>query len=270
MSFYGNNSLISRQKAYTNTPNTISGLSLWLDANVGVLNSSSTAATNNNAVATWQDQSGSNRNLTQSVATRRPLLLTNQKNNKSVLRFDGVDDVLFSTTAGFMYNSGSVTILTVVKGNPSFNRELISERSSTTISEYIILQSKPYGSNNPSPILNSWIRVNSTLLLQRTTSGTNRDYGTAFDNIWRMVGAIDTGNSYTAYIDGVGSQTVNYDISRVNASAVNFQYLHVGAGNSAGSLAFAGDIGEIIVYNRVLTVSERIGVQNYLKNKWAI
>ncbi|NDF12214.1 MAG: hypothetical protein EB060_05315, partial [Proteobacteria bacterium] len=43
---------------------------------------------------------------------------------------------------------------------------------------------------------------------------------------------------------------------------------YVGASNAAGSNSFNGDIAEVIIYNEVLTPSDRVAVTKYLNTRW--
>lgn len=255
-------------------PTQIPNLGLWLDASDSSTlfqNDNGTGAvTNGSVVGYWGDKSGNSRNVTK-TGTLRPTFQTGIKNGLSIVRFDGSNDVLTGT--GFMYNSVSgVTIFTVVNGNPTFNRELIGERGAAGTA-YAPIQSKSFGDPNPSPILNSYIQLPpTTIVLRKTTSFYNRDYGTAFDNAWRLVGCIDDAPNatYKAFIDGVQTGNQAYDSNPDPSRTTVFNILNIGAGNSAGALAFKCDLAEVIVYTRALTANERQAVEAYLKNKWAI
>ena len=80
-------------------PKTISGLTLWLDANDSSTLFDSDIGGNivtndGGAIGRWQDKSGNNRNFTQG-APYRPILKKSIQNNKNVIRFDGVDDAMY-------------------------------------------------------------------------------------------------------------------------------------------------------------------------------
>lgn len=259
-------------------PTDVPNLGLWLDASdVSTLfqNSDGTGTvTNGSAVGYWGDKSGNSRNV-RKTGTVRPTFQTSIKNGLSIVRFDGIDDVLSGT--GFMYNSvAGVTIFTVVKGNPNAGRELISERMTnpSVAGIYGPIQAKAFWFSNPSPILNSFIWLGSSNnILLRTGASVNRDYGTAFDNTWRLVGCIDDvpNANYKAFIDGVQTGNQAYDNASLDPNRTSpFNNLNIGAGISSGSLAFECDLAEVIVYTRALTTSERQTVEGYLRTKWGI
>jgi len=279
MGFFQTSGILNRRGFFGGfQPPSLPNIGLWLDASdVSTLfqNSDGTGTvTNGSAVGYWGDKSGNSRNVTK-TGTVRPTFQTSIKNGLSIVRFDGIDDVLSGT--GFMYNSvAGVTIFTVVKGNPNAGRELISERMTnpSVAGIYGPIQAKVFGFSNPSPILNSFIWLGSSNnILLRTTASVNRDYGTAFDNTWRLVGCIDDvpNANYKAFIDGVQTGNQAYDNASLDPNRTSpFNNLNIGAGTSGGSLAFECDLAEVIVYTRVLAGTERQAVEKYLKIKWAI
>jgi len=54
----------------------------------------------NDPVGTWLDLSGNGNHLTQAITDRRPTYQTNEQNGLPVVRFDGVDDSLYSEDMG--------------------------------------------------------------------------------------------------------------------------------------------------------------------------
>jgi len=75
------------------SPNQLSGLSLWLEADKGVLKS-------NDSIYQWNDQSGSNRNASQNIDSLRPTFVDSiiKLNYKPVARFD-TSDMLINSSA---------------------------------------------------------------------------------------------------------------------------------------------------------------------------
>jgi len=69
-------------------PSSIPGLELWVNADIGV------TANVAGAISQWNDQSGNNRNLSQSIANRRPLILEDYFFGRSSVKFDGANDYL--------------------------------------------------------------------------------------------------------------------------------------------------------------------------------
>ena len=100
-------------------PKTISGLTLWLDANDSSTLFDSDIGGNivtndGGAIGRWQDKSGNNRNFTQG-APYRPILKKSIQNNKNVIRFDGVDDAMYLSSTISSVGSFFLVFKNVVK-----------------------------------------------------------------------------------------------------------------------------------------------------------
>lgn len=96
------------------TPRALAGLTLWLRSDQGTYQDSAlttVATADTNPVGGWTDLSGKGRNFLQATAGLRPILKLNIINNRSVIRFDGVDDFLSATIPA----SAAVTIWLVVQ-----------------------------------------------------------------------------------------------------------------------------------------------------------
>lgn len=87
-------------------PDSISGLKLWLKADA------ITGSNDGDSVTTWTDSSGNTNNATQSTAANKPTYKTNIINGNPVVRFDGVDDNLI-TTSTLYSNITSAATLTI-------------------------------------------------------------------------------------------------------------------------------------------------------------
>ena len=88
----------------TKTPDEVTGLQLWLDADdISTLYQDSgktTAVTSDDdPVGAWADKSGNGYDLLQTANDERPLYKTSIQNSLPVLRFDGTDDNLENSTA---------------------------------------------------------------------------------------------------------------------------------------------------------------------------
>lgn len=89
------------------SPSDVAGLKLWLKADA------ITGLNNDDPVTTWSDQSGQGNDVTQADSVKRPLYKTAISNGLPVVRFDGSNDVLSSST--FTTISQAFTIFLVVK-----------------------------------------------------------------------------------------------------------------------------------------------------------
>jgi len=68
-------------------PTDIAGLSLWLEAGVGITE-------DGGGVSGWQDQSGNANHASQSQGTRKPMRIAAAIGGQDAVRFDGVNDAL--------------------------------------------------------------------------------------------------------------------------------------------------------------------------------
>lgn len=158
-------------------PSQISGLVLWLKAY------SITGLSDGDGVATWTDASGLGRNFTQATSGNRPLYKVNIQNGKAIVRFDGSNDYLISTSINALTNK---TVFAVVK-------------SGDANSNYLF----PMGNNNNALIQGyngsvwEWYNTPRTTL---TTIST-----TTFKIVWTDLGATQTGEWY------LGSDTLTGD-----------------------------------------------------------
>jgi hypothetical protein len=80
-------------------------------------------------------------------------------------------------------------------------------------------------------------------------------------NVYNISAASGSG----AYVIRLGSVTSTYT-QNIGWSSSKFYLFRDGLDN----FQFEGDIGEILVYNRVLTDSERTTVKDYLVGRWAL
>jgi len=93
------------RKRFEETPKTISGLQLWLDAaDLSTLrqnsNGTTAVALASDPVGYWGDKSGNGRHFIQATAGSRPTINFNQLNGLPALQFDGSDDWLYTNTSG--------------------------------------------------------------------------------------------------------------------------------------------------------------------------
>jgi hypothetical protein len=244
------------------TPTTISGLQLWLDASDGstLYNATvggSLVTTDGAAVARWADKSGNNRHATQSTSNARPILKTNIKNGRNVLRFDGSNDWLSINSIASFFNS-SHTIFAVAQTD-AFSaagyQVIVGARgyhhilgfANDSINSYMVVVSDMWNSTDVSYVnrvrsytKNNW--VVSTRIVDATSTPTIQ---LAVNNNTSQAGALPAGST-------LGGKT-QADIGAIQ----NSWYLN-------------GQISEILVYNYVLTTTQRAQVQSYLNSKWAL
>jgi len=213
-------------------PKTISGLALWLDA-----------PEYNASTGTWADKSGNGRNFDQEIAENRPIVSAVTQNGRAILEFDGSNDQLVHNT-NFLQVPDCTLFSAFRRLGGVYGGVIASARSSDRSPGILIDSSRGAirGFANLSVaavgLVDSFNIIGGTVTNGASVifvNGTQQDSDAA-------VNTLDNGNTATA-------------IGTYRTTAGN--YLN-------------GYIGEIIVYTRVLTVSERKRVEGYLGKKWGI
>jgi hypothetical protein len=104
------------------SPDDISGLVLWLDADaIEGLN-------DGDPVTTWEDQSGNNNDATQSSASAKPTYQTNELNGKPIVRWDGTDDYMtLGDVAALDFGTNNFSVFIVVKATADEKAILVKD-----------------------------------------------------------------------------------------------------------------------------------------------
>lgn len=233
-----------------------SGLQLWFKADA-------VAVPVGQSVPTWNDSSGNGRPANQADTSKQPVYRTEGANGQPYLRFDGTDDLMEVTYSPF-FNSEEFTVFTVAKhSNTGDNQPILSSIEGTTGGGDAAGYALIYDADNEDAEA-IW-REGSTDDRLTTAGGTIKNTD-AYILSYTMDDTDADSESDTAklYLNGAEkvSQTsgVDYDPS----TAADFVI------GNMGSDFFQGDIYEIIVYNRVLTLAEREEVEGYLSYKYGI
>lgn len=236
---------------YVFYPNNLSGLALWLKADVGTYQSSggSTATADGDPIGEWQDQSGSGNHAAQSSAGAKPTLKI--VSGVRLVRFDGSDRL---ATPSFLLSA--TTVFAVMKAAGHASVAILMEHGANALN-----------------VDGFWMAIGK--IAQGGGGRTNGISGAisvffATDNWWDdnnwNVAALRNGaagsqiykNSNTA---GVSNGT--------NVGSLGTNVLSIG-NRADGSLPLIGDIKEIITYNRQLTTAEFAAVMSYLGARHAI
>jgi len=220
------------------SPGAVTGNTLWLDgADVdgdGVVEGAA-ETTSVNGIFTWVDKGSGAANAVQSVATAQPSYVTNAINGNGVVRFDGND-----TLTALSNIPTSYTVFSVQKMEGSLNGRTISTTGAT--GDWFL---GSHGGGTSRFYSNGWISSTSVPL------NTNVEVYSAQSS---------TATGATAWLNGTQfAATVTPTIAPRN--------LMFGAySNNTEFSRF--DLGEVIVYNRILTTDERQTVEAYLQAKW--
>ncbi len=225
-------------------PSNISGLSLWLRSDTGVI-------LTGGAISQWKDGSSSNNDAFQnSNPLFRPNIVSSvpELNNYPAVRFDGVDDFLNGGTI-IGADSSSLSVFIVSKGiNTSMTNAKYLLGLGSLGSGFILYQ----GSANTLVIRNNG--NNLTTNLPMPNSG--------YQNT--LVEVIKTYQTSVDYY--MNSTFLGKSNSTLYSSPFTSGSYHIGDGNTQ---FWNGEIAEIIVYTKALDSLERQKVEGYIYNKYA-
>jgi hypothetical protein len=213
-------------------------LRLWLKADKAEVN-------NNNLVFSVKNSTDDLINFAQvtNPPNFAPKLITNAINNRPALRFDGIDDFLTSTTTSIHTNNGLSVIVVGNTTNTSNNNQTYIGKFDTTNNEREWrLQNDEFNiTSNTLSFLNDNTNFN---ILTALWSPTSPQLSLSINNNPETTAAGATNITNTA------------------------EPIIVGA-NLQGSTGFLnGDIAEILVYNKKLSIDELNKLRTYMNTKY--
>jgi len=224
------------------------GLVLWLDANA------ITGLSDGAKVNQWNDLSGESNHATQTTEANKPTYKVTILNNKPVVRFDGLNDHLIIDTllAG---GTSSRTIFIVAKSDVTANKAIFilnGDRTGTATARFYDITPE------------IWVRVGSG----------NQQFNESFPAGYKILTISNDVNAKVneiyGWLDG-SPLTVKGNTS--GATALNILGTRSSIGtilNDITTYAWKGDIAEILVYERILTDSEREMVESYFSTKYGL
>jgi len=213
-------------------------LLLWLKADSGVEQQST-----NNSIKTWYDQSGNTNNANQETAASQPLYVINALNGLPVVRFNPTNSQYFILPNLFngTTQAEAFVVLRAAADMPDTSRALwqLGAISYTYYPDYNGNIVEDFGS---------------------TSLHTVGNPAQPLDQYHVYEVASQSGN-WSAWINGMLQSSTTTNTYSTN--------VYPTLGNS-GSYYFAGDVAEVLVFNRVLSADERDTVNGYLNLKYGM
>lgn len=232
---------ISGNKIAVPTTNT---LQLWLRADLGITST----------IGSWIDQSGFGHNAVQANTAKQPVWSPNALSGRPGIVFDGSDDCL--RIASFTHGSSDKVTVAFVAKDTETGVKIIAETGADA--------------NNK-----GWALITGgvgTLIFIRTQdTGSVHNTGDMVEDLVSPKRIIATFNraisggalEVTGWNNGV-LQSLGQSGSADTTGNFADQALNIGARNDGASLPWAGTLGEIIVWNRILSTAEIAQVDAYL------
>lgn len=233
----------------------IARIEKYLAAKWGVTGVHAQATAANDPVGAWLDKSGNGRHVTQATAANRPIIAS--ENGRAALAFDGVNDQLTHTLSSTV-GANAVSLVAVARNNMT--------SQPTFLTTPVDLSS----GNNGRPITR-W---------EGGGGFNNRLFvGTLYVDITNIFKARSTRfvQVFTGERDALGSGTHRvrefFDGGDTAGGGITAtwstasQLVAIGARADVGTI-YKGNICEVLIYDKVLSSSERRRIEAYLSAKW--
>ena len=229
-------------------------LVLWLDATEdgASLTSANKQAAEGDDVAKWKDFNPNSINGFELTASGTPKYNANKTGGLPGIYFNGTNSYL-KIASKFDNSTGEYTIYLVYQpvSIPASGSSVIVEKRSAT-------SSFPYKLELES---NGYYKLSDSDGTARSVYGAKKA-STGKVNLIRL--SRSSSGTLTIAVDDVSA-------SGTGGTGVNSDELIIGAQNAATPSNFAnGRIGELIIYERDLAISERSDIETYLYKKWKI
>jgi len=200
------------------------------------------------AVSAWLDLSGNNNNASQANQSRKPTYIVNGINGLPAVSFDG--DVLATPNFNTIFSDEAVIFIvaTINSTGVFFNYEL--NQSSVEVRLTLLRTGNNLRfdiPNGSSGLLNGSVNI-------ATTS--------------HIFTAYKSSTTQTIYIDGSSDATQSNSGSFAPGS-INDPFF-IGARDATAGLPTTMILGEMIIYNGTISITEKEQVEKYLSKKWRI
>jgi hypothetical protein len=223
-----------------------SGLALWLKADAGVTTNS------DGSVALWQDQSGNNNNAVQTYLT--PVLVTNETTHQAAIAFDGTLQYLDIASLVGVDLTGDFTMLYAANFlDFAANRAVLSKCVGSAARPFDYYVSASTG-------IAQLIRGNSTRGNDVIPSSSPLPAGQ-----YVQAGATVNGVVVTHYLNNLPNGSTLLGITGEDTGGP----LRIGSRDDYLT-QFAGNLGEILLYNSALSGSDLQTANTYLGARYGI
>jgi len=226
---------------------------VWVDSSV-----TSNLIITENRVKVFADLSGNGRNGFQDTDSQRPTIATGSINSLHALKFDGIDDIFHFSDENFAVQPLAMFVVIKKTSDQSGQRGIVSTDDGAIGGQSIGLNGNTLEiqTHNTDFLTSFSARQGAVTLISALYDGdaTSGSGGSA------------SGSRVDVYIDGIRI------LGQVYTSLIldNVDGLKIGGHEIGSSTYFDGEIGEVLIVDKVLSESERLDIEEYLLDKWGI
>jgi len=209
---------------------------------------------NDDLISQWDGLTGGS--FTNGTPANQPIYKNSGINGLPSIKFDGVNDDLSGSFTALNGANSHTTF--AVFSKPTDNQGVILVNNDTFLTGAGL-----YMTNNTSP--------NGYRYLHRmplgNSGGDNLSVGTMPINTPQIMTAIRDANAGTQeiFVNGISQGSISSLISGAFNGLANLTI-----GSNSGTVFYDGYIGEIIIFDRALSVSQRMAIEKYLSSGWNI
>lgn len=227
----------------TKFPLTKSSLILWLNSK-----DNSTITSSGGLVSLWRDKSGIGNDAAQVTIGSQPSIGVNTLGGFPAISFSGSSRFLSGTLSGF-------------SGLP-YSIFTVGQRRSSGIYNYFF-------SNNQTVSVNLGWRTD-TVLYHQTFGGGNNTASAIATSAYTtptpvIIAGTQSASTRTLYFNS-STAAVNEAYTNTNTGMTQYALGYFGSGGGYANI----DLGEVLVFNRVLSASEITEIIRYLSKEWGI
>lgn len=253
----------SRQGAPTSP---VAGYKAWYDAS-----DTSTISLSGSSVTQWNDKSANALHLAQATASKQPQSGTRTQNSRNMIDFDGTDDALTSGAAASSWKfltdaTGSTVFIALFADTDSGGWTMtdVSNGSVANVASYTWYKNPNdtgyFGKGTDNPSGYSWF-----------IAATNQSFTDNTAQYWTLVSDPTNGtaaNRVKIYKNGNLDSATN---TQTGTSSTSNPALPLSLGGLANfSDSFDGGICEVLIYDSILSATDREANEAYLAAKWGI
>ena len=249
----------SQNKSYPTTDLPVKdGLLVWLDA----ADDSTFSYSSGTKVSQWRDKSGNNFHANQATVANQPSRNTTVNSRKSV-NFSSANGDRLRVNSGMVFTNSVTAIVFIKPGSQSFAYAdiLDQDHAMDGYNGWVIQR------NNTASQWLVWLANASN------TTWLNTNAISYADNTPQIVTLIKGSSTLTLYSNGTTSGDVavaDQQIRQANYFGLNIGSWRAGNELFASTRHYNGEICEIVVYNKALSLTELKQVHTYLGQKWGV